>query len=189
MEWKAVVSRQLRGLRGAYTGRSPCTRYNSHVDPVTASRKHGRKSGGRVPPRFSGGGHNIKCPPPPHVFGVAMNFGRCNVVFALFFLIAFLTFFFFLLDRNVCEWCGLGTPTHFDLRDFRRRWRSGKKCRSPPPPPPPPPHQLFWDLRYLWGWRRGWRRSGKCVCPPHNPLRICAPARKPRPTPRKFTLR
>ena len=88
---------------------------------------------------FSGGRHNIKCPPPPHVFQVGgrMNFGRYNVVFCVFLVVffclfpPFFFFFFFLLVRK----CGLGTPTHFDLRDFRRRWRSGKKSVGVPPPP------------------------------------------------------
>ena len=48
----------------------------------------------------------------------------------------------------------------WDLRDFRRWWRSKKSVGVPlPSPPPPPAHQLFWDLR---NFRRWWRSEKKC---------------------------
>ena len=115
-----------------------------------------RGGGGRgdvSPHVFSGGGHNIKCPPPPPRFLGRMNFGRYNVVFSSFFL----------LVRNVRDvgWVPLHILT---CATFDADGAPEKKVSEFPPPPPPPPHQLFWDLRYLWGWRRGGRE--KCVCPP-----------------------
>ena len=66
----------------------------------------------------------------PPRFGGRMNFGRYNVFFCLFFK-AFLAFFFFASQK--CSWCGLGTPTHFDLRDFGAG--GGREYVSVPPPP------------------------------------------------------
>ena len=105
-----------------------------------------------------------------------MNFGRYNVVFPFFLFSFFCLFPFFLsffFACPKCSWCGLGTPTHFDLRDFRRRWRSGKKKVSESPPPP---LISFFGTCATFGAGGG---REKCVCPPHNPLRICAPAEVP----------
>ena len=111
----------------------------------------GANPGGRVPPPphvFSGGGHNIKCPP-PHVLGVGWILVDIMYFFAWFFSFCgfFVFCFLFFVACQKCSWCGLGTPTHFDLRDFRRRWRSGKKsvgAPQPPPPPPSPPPAHHW---------------------------------------------
>ena len=114
---------------------------------------HGRKSGGGggTGGRFSGGGTQYQMSP-PHVLGVGWILVDMYF-FCLFFYSFFGLFpFFFFFACQKCSWCGLGTPTHFDLCDFRRRWRSGKKCRSPPPPPPPPPRSSA-GLALPWGWR------------------------------------
>ena len=100
-----------------------------------------------------------------------MNFGRYNVVFLLVFLklfwpISLFCFpFFVLLVRNVRDvgWVPLHILT---CATFDADGAPEKSVGVPPPPPPPPPaHQLFWDLRYLWGWR--W--SGKMCLPPPPP--------------------
>ena len=94
---------------------------------------HGRKSGGGGggPHVFFRWGTQYQMSPPR--FGV----GWILVDIMLFlFLKLFWPFFFFFACQK-CSWCGLGTPTHFDLCDFRRRWRSGKKVSESPPPPPP----------------------------------------------------
>ena len=141
--------------------------------------RHGRKSGGgggggtggRVPPpppRLFRWGTQYQMsppPPPPHVLGDRMNCGKYNVFFACFFnsffgFFFFFFFFFFLLVRNVRDvgWVPLHILT---CATFDADGAPEKKLS----PPPPSPHQLFWDLRYL----SGWRRSGKCVCPPPPP--------------------
>ena len=122
---------------------------------------------GANPHVFSGGGHNIKInvPPPPTFLGVG------------WILVDIMYFFaFFLLVRNVRDvgWVPLHILT---CATFDADGAPEKKCRkmhvkkvsekmSESPPPPPPAPQLFWDLRYL----RGWRRSGKmCLSPPPPP--------------------
>ena len=114
----------------------------------------GGGGGGRVPPFFQVGGHNSNVPPPPPPrFGGRMNFGSYIMYFVAFFFVAF-----FLLVRNVCDvgWVPLHilTCATFDADGAPEKKSVGV--------PPPPPHQLFWDLRYLWGWRR----SGKMCLPP-----------------------
>ena len=105
---------------------------------------HGRKSGGGgrdggpvPPPTFFQVGDTISnVPPPPPRFWGRMKIDIINVHFCVIYIC--LRFFFF-LSKMFLMW-GKGTPTNFDLRDFRRRWRSEKKVlESPPPPPPPPP--------------------------------------------------
>ena len=104
---------------------------------------HGRKSGGgggtggRVPPRFFRWGTHYQMSPPPPRFWGRMKIDIINVPFCVIYI--FSRFFFFFFACQKCLWCGKGTPTNFDLRDFRRRWRSEKKVSS--------------DLR-PWLWRR-----------------------------------
>ena len=102
--------------------------------PLHPPLNHGRKSrggGGDASPHdFEGGGHNIKCPPPPHVFVVGrfFFFSRKNRIFNKICL----PFFFFFACENV----GVGptgTPNLL-LKNCQRRWRCG--FRFPPPPPP-----------------------------------------------------
>ena len=85
-----------------------------------ASMGGGGGTGGHVPMNFKGG-HNIKCPPPPHDFS-CMNIHWNEDPGS------FLSFFF---ACQRCWWCAIGTPAvGLDLR-------SGKKVSEYPPPPPP----------------------------------------------------
>ena len=129
----------------------------------------GGGDGGTCPPRFFRWGTQYQMsPPPPPRFGGRMNIG-----------IFFFFFFFFWLVRNVRDVGWVYTPTHFDLPDFRRRWRSGKKVSESPPPAhsaflglalplglaavgkmclsPPPPPQSASDLRPWWWWMKAWK--------------------------------
>ena len=82
----------------------------------------GGGGGDASPHDFEGGGHNIKCPPPPHVFVVGRFF-----VEKLGFLTKFVYLFFFLLVRMSESDRRVLLSTQMALR---------KKVSESPPPPP-----------------------------------------------------
>ena len=123
----------------------------------------GGGDGGTCPPTFFQVGDTISNVPPPPRFWVGWILVDIMYVFACFLK---LFFFFFLLVRNVRDvgWVPLHILT---CATFDADGAPEKRCRSPPPPPPA--HQLFWDLRYLWGWRRS---GNMCLSPPPPPTTI-----------------
>ena len=80
------------------------------------------------PHAFSGGGHNIKCsPPPPHVLGVGWILVDITTFTRFLHSLKGILFVCHIAGQEKLRDVGRVPPTHFDLREFRRRWRSGKK--------------------------------------------------------------
>ena len=132
----------------------------------------GGGGGTRPPQNFQGGGHNIKCSPPPHYLGVVFYSFEMGTRFSCeLYGTVWTVIFFFACQRG--WWSTMGTPNSVSGKLTQKFWGRKKgvgikvsQSHTPPPPPPPPPtHQLFPKLRDF----RGWRRTDKILCSPPPP--------------------
>ena len=111
------------------------------------------------PPRFEGGGHNIKCPP-SHDLGVGWLliemrtlFTRSPALWTFVVVVVCLSERFVMYD---------GYPFPVSGKLSQKCWGRGKKVSESPPPPPP----LISFFRTCATWRKKRRQTPS----PHQPF-------------------